>query len=272
MATKLTALLLAICGLLAAGCWPKKTATPSTQPAGSKFGTDAADATPKETEPNTPEEPAEVDPLKRLELELAKAKKDNRRLRRRLEDQEAARASLEERYAGLEIELASSVEEVLRSKASLRNVHNRALAISRIAEVRVQLQSVPQAKDPEVAVRLERANDFLNRADKALAEGNFGGSSYLSERAGELVRQARMVAEVRTSFLGGSDRIIPIVPARNLETVVKANLRQAPGKDKSIVGQVDKGKQILAIARWGDWFQVEAGDGLRSWIHTSVVR
>ena len=269
MATKLTALLLAICGLLAASCGPKKTTTPSTQPAGSKSATDAADATPKETEANISEE---VDPLKRLELELAEAKKDNRRLRRRLEDHEAARASLEERYAGLEIELASSVEEVLRSKASLRSVHNRALAISRIAEVRVQLQSVPQAKDPEVAVRLERANDFLNRADKALAEGNFGGSSYLSERAGELVRQARMVAEVRTSSLGGSDRIIPIVPARNLETVVKANLREAPGKDKNLVGQVDKGKQILAVARWGDWFQVETGDGLRAWIHTSVVR
>jgi hypothetical protein len=270
VATKLPALLLAICGLLAASCGPKKTAAPSTQPAGSKSATDAA--APKETAPNTREEPAEVDPLKRLELELAEAKKDNRRLRRRLEDQEAARASLEERYAGLEIELASSVEEVLRSKASLRSVHNRALAISRIAEVRVQLQSVPQAKDPEVAVRLERANDFLNRADKALVEENYGGSSYLSERAGELVRQAQMVAEVRTSSLGGADRIIPIVPARNLETVVKANLRQVPGKDKSIVGQVDKGKQILAIARWGDWFQVETGDGLRAWIHTSVVR
>ena len=165
MATKLTALFLAICGLLAASCGPKKTGAPSTQPAGSKSATDAA--APKETAPNTRGEPAEVDPLKRLELELAEAKKDNRRLRRRLEDQEAARASLEERYAGLEIELASSVEEVLRSKAGLRSVHNRALAISRIAEVRVQLQSVPQAKDPEVAVCLERANDFLNRADKA---------------------------------------------------------------------------------------------------------
>ena len=117
MATKLTALLLAICGLLAASCGPKKTGAPSTQPAGSKSATDAA--APKETAPNTREEPAEVDPLKRLELELAEAKKDNRRLRRWLEDQEAARASLEERYAGLEIELASSVEEVLRSKASL---------------------------------------------------------------------------------------------------------------------------------------------------------
>ena len=274
MATKLAALLLAISGLLAISCGLKKAATPSAQPAGSR----PASATANETEasppvePVEPIEPIEVDPIKSLELELAAAKKDNRKLRGRLEDEEAARASLEERYAALEIELASAVEEVLRSKASLRSVHNRALAISRIAEVRVQLQSAPQANDPEVAARLKRANDFLSRADQALAERNFGGSSYLSERAGELVRQARMVADIRTSSLSTSDEIIPIVPARNVEAVVNANLREAPGKDKSLVGQVAKGKQILAVARWGDWFQVETGDGLRAWIHTSVVR
>ncbi len=271
MATKLTALLLAIAGILAIGCGLKRTVTPATQPA-SKSGTPAATEAKPPAKPVEPAKPARVDPMKRLELELAEAKSENRRLRRRLEDQEAARASLEERHAALEIELASSVEEVLRSKASLRSVHNRALAISRIAEVRVELQTVPQANDPEVAVRLKRANEFLARADKALAEGNFGGSSYLSERAGELVRQARMVADVRTSSLGPSNEIIPIVPARSVETVVKANLREGPGKDKSLVGQVDKGKQILAVARWGDWFRVETGDGLRAWIHASVVR
>ena len=275
MATKLTALLLAIGGLLATGCLPKKTATPSAQPAGSGPGTAAAsEAKPnsKAAEDADPEEPTAADPTKRLELELAEVKKQNRKLRRQLESEEAARASLEERHAALEIELASSVEEVLRSKASLRSVHNRALAISRIAEVRVQLQTVPQANDPEVASRLKRANDFLRRADKALAEGNFGGSSYLSERAGELVRQAGMVAEVRNSSLNASDEIIPIVPARNVETVVKANLREAPGRNRGLVGQVEKGQQILAVARRGDWFQVETGDGLRAWIHTSVVR
>ena len=182
MATKRTALLLAISGLLAISCGLKKVATPSAQPAGSK----PASATANETEASPPAEsaePAEVDPIKSVELKLAAAKTENRKLRRQLEDEEAARASLEERYVALEIELASSVEEVLRSKASLRSVHNRALAISRIAEVRVQLQSAPRANDPEVAARLKRANEFLSRADKALVEGNFGGSSYLSERA-----------------------------------------------------------------------------------------
>jgi uncharacterized protein YgiM (DUF1202 family) len=210
--------------------------------------------------------------MERLERQLAQAKKENQALRQRLEAEEGARASLEERYAALEIELASAVEEVLRSKASLRSVHIRALAISRIAEVRVQLHSVPQAEDPEVAARLERANEFLSRADTALTEGNFGGASYLAERAGDLVRQAKMVAEVRSSSLNPSEEIIPIVPPRSLEAVVNANLREAPGTDKARVGHVDKGKQMMAVARWGEWFQVETDAGFRAWIHGSVVR
>jgi Bacterial SH3 domain len=265
--TKVT-LTLALGGLLTVGCLGgKKAETPSDQPA-------SHDAASSKGEKPAENEPAaeSLDPLERLEHEVADLEKDNQQLRQSLEAEKAARASLEERYAALEIELASSVEEVLRSKASLRGVQNRALAISRIAEVRVQLQSVPQAKDPEVAARLERANDFLARADTALVDGNFGGASYLAERAGDLVRQAGTVAEVRSSSVSSEEELIPIVPPRSLETLVTANLREAPGTDKPRVGQVAKGTELTAVARWGEWFQVETDSGTRVWIHGSVVR
>lgn len=119
---------------------------------------------------------------------------------------------------------------------------------------------------------MDRANDFLRRADITLADSNFGGAAYLAERAGELVRQAMMVAEVRSSALNSSLELIPIVPPRNLETRVNANLRESPGTDKPRVGQVAEGVQLLAVARWGEWFQVETDTGDRVWIHGSVVR
>ena len=266
MATKMTALALAMGGLLAAGCGGKKAEAPTDNPSQGK----PAGVTSEE--PGEVQSTEELAPTERLEAELTQANQENRKLRQQLEAAQAARASLEERYAALEIELASSVEEVLRSKASLRSVQNRALAISRIAEVRVEIQSVPQAKDAEVAARLDRANEFLSRADTALAEGNFGGASYLAERAGDLVRQARTVAEVRTASPNPSEELIPIVPPRSLEARVTANLRQAPGTDKPLVGQVTQGELLLAVARWGEWFQVETGSGVRAWIHGSVVR
>ena len=267
VATKLTALVLVMVGsLLAAGCLGDKRAEAPPENPGTVEPVAGSSEDANDVESTTGSESTD------LAQELAEARKESQALRQRLESEEATRASLEERYAALEIELASSVEEVLRSKASVRSVHNRALAISRIAEVRVQIQSVPEAKDPEVAARLDRANDFLRRADITLADSNFGGAAYLAERAGELVRQAMMVAEVRSSALNSSLELIPIVPPRNLETRVNANLRESPGTDKPRVGQVAEGVQLLAVARGGEWFQVETDTGDRVWIHGSVVR
>ena len=267
VATKLTALFLVTVGsLLAAGCLGDKRAEAPPENPGTVEPVASSSEDANDVESTTDSDSTD------LPQKLAEARKENQTMRQRLSSEEAARASLEERYAALEIELASAVEEVLRSKASLRSVHNRALAISRIAEVRVQSQSVPDATDPEVATRLRRANEFLRRADTALADGNFGGASYLAERAGELVRQAMMVAEVRSSALNSSLELIPIVPPRNLETRVNANLREAPGTDKPPVGQVAEGVELLAVARRGEWFQVETDTGDRAWIHGSVVR
>ena len=268
MATKLTALVLVTVGnLLAAGCLGDKRAEVPPENPGTVEPVAGSSEDANDVESTADSESTD------LAQKLAEARKENQAMRQRFESEEAARASLEERYAALEIELASAVEEVLRSKASLRSVHNRALAISRIAEVRVQSQSVPDATDPEVAARLRRANEFLMRADTALADGNFGGASYLAERAGELVRQATMVAEVRSSSLNSSKELIPIVPPRSLETRVNANLREVPGTDKPLAGeQVAEGVELLAVARRGKWFQVETDTGDRAWIHGSVVR
>ncbi|MFQ5793227.1 MAG: SH3 domain-containing protein [Acidobacteriota bacterium] len=212
----------------------------------------------------------------RLELtleELDGARQEIEALKEQLQDREVALARLEERYAALEMELYATVEEVLRSKANLQSVQSRALATSRIAEVRVELQSLQEAEDPEVQNRVGRARDFLNRADKALEEGNYAGAGFLSERAQELVRQATILREFRSASRSSQfQKVLPIVPPRSLETVVNANLRKGPGTDQARVMVLQKGERILAVARAGDWFHVQTESGLKAWLHRSVVR
>ena len=189
-----------------------------------------------------------------------------------LEEQELALASLEERYAALDIELTSAVEEVLRSMARVRTVKSRALAVSRIAEVRVQLGSVPRADDQEVAARLDRAREFLVRADAVLEDGNYGGASFLAERANNLIRQARMVSEIRTTSSSDSGEVIPVVPPRSMEVLENSNLREGPGIERRRVGSVPKGTNVIALARTEDWFQVETPSGVKAWISADLVR
>lgn len=226
-------------------------------------------------------DPAEASDARIGELEQALADErrtaaeladENAELRQRLAEAEAARLSLAERHAALESELADAVEELLRSSGGGRGVRSRAFATSRISEVRVQLESVARADDPEVAARLEPAHDMLARADLALEEENFGGASYLAERASELIRRARIVSEIRATSDRSWGDVIPIVPPRRMRVRSNSNLRAGPAREEARVGGVAAGAEVTALARSGEWFQVETGDGLKAWILGRLVQ
>jgi len=253
--------IVALAALTLSSCAPKKHAVAATPP---------ESATPPIPPENAP--PARSGDERELAPTLEHERKKNQALREELKEKEAALASLEERFKALEIELQQTVEEVLRSKANLRSLQSRALATSLIAEVRVQAQGVTRKDDPAVQERLQRANHFLTRSDQALEEGNLGGAAYLAERASELVRQANTVSKFRAGAPNQPPDVIPIVPPRSLEAVVKANLRGEPATHAGRLGTLEKGQRVMALARWGSWFQVETDGGLKAWIHQSVVK
>ena len=210
-----------------------------------------------------------------LESETATAevlRRQQAELRRQIEHKEEALVSVEERYAVLETELTSAVDQVIRSEGSVRGLQSRALATSRISEVRVQIEAVPYSEDAEVSARIERAREFLNRADSALESGTYGAASYLAERASELVRQARIVGDLRASRSGQSREIIPVVPPRELVVTTNANLRDGPGLDHHRVGGVEEGEQVVAVARAGEWYKVQVGSGDLVWIHGRLLQ
>jgi uncharacterized protein YgiM (DUF1202 family) len=217
------------------------------------------------------EEPAEEAPSLKQE-ELEKTRRQIEVLEASLEAQASELVALEERYKALEIELAGTMEEVLRAKASTRGFQNRAFATLRIAEVRVQIETFSRSKnDPEVDDRLRRADELLTRADRALEEENYSGAAFLAERAGELVHQANLIQEYRLNVSSLLEKAVPIVPERRLEARVNCNLREGPSLDARRVGGLLQGQQVDAVARLGDWYQVKTDTGRLVWLHQSVV-
>jgi hypothetical protein len=248
--------------LLGAGCASKaSTARPPSPP---------PEETPKEENKDATDVLARELEQSRAELESARAEIARMHEQVKIAQQEAAGA--EERYEALRQEMDRALEEVLASKASLRGMNNRALAISRIAEVRVQMQSARGRGVPEVATRLRAAEALLARADRTLNEGNYGGAAYLADRAGELIRQARTVAEMAAKHTGETARLIPIVPPRTLEVLVTANLRSGPDTARTRVGRVAPGTRLQAVGRLGEWLEVQTDGGRTAWIHRTTVR
>jgi len=210
--------------------------------------------------------------LERCRAEVERERAKIARMHEQVKTARQETAAAEERLEALRREMDRALEDVLASKASLRGVNNRALAISRIAEVRVQMQSAGGRGEPVVAERLRGADALLDRADQALKEGNYGGAAYLADRAGELIRQARTVAEVAARQTGETAGLIPIVPARTVEVTVTANLRSGPDTTRPRVGRANPGTRLQAVGRLGEWFEVETEGGRTAWIHRAAVR
>ena len=204
-------------------------------------------------------------------LEVSNLQARQIELEREIDNKEEKLVSVEERYAVLETELTSAVDQVIRSEGGVRGLQSRALAASRISEVRVQIVAVPHDDDVEVVARLDQARDYLNRADSALDEGTYGAASYLAERAGELVRQARIVGEIRASRAANSHRIIPVIPPRELLLTTNANLRAGPGLDQARVGGMKAGATVVAVARAGPWYKIQTESGDLVWVHGRLL-
>jgi Bacterial SH3 domain len=232
---------------------------------------DAKDEAAPPASPTTSEAAAlsTSDEIGRLEAALKNAEEDEARMRDALAERDSELTALEEAKASLDLELQSALEELMRSQASVRNVQSRAFAVSRIAEVRVEVKTFRSAKDPALTDRLDRAEDFLDRADRALQADNVGGSAYLAERASELLRQVRTVAEIRANE---PKELIPIVPPRQIVVAAAANLRKGPSSDSERVRAVEPGTTLKAVARQGEWYQVEVEGGEPAWIRRRLIR
>jgi Bacterial SH3 domain len=254
---------------LEAGCAPKAIAPRAPAPPADdglkREANDPADELTREVERYRAE-------LKEARAEIARLRDQVEIARHQVEIARHQTAVAEEHFEVLRVEMDRALDDVLASKASLRGVNNRALAISRIAEVRVQMQSAGGRGGTEAAARLREAEALLTRADQALKGDNYGGAAYLADRAGEMIRQARTVAEVAARQTGETAGVIPIVPARAIEVAVTANLRSGPDAARPRVGRAKPGTRLKAIARLGEWFEVETEGGRTAWIHRSTVR
>ena len=230
----------------------------------------SAPAPPKPPAPEVSKHAAANEAAERMGQDLERARADNARLREQLKAAQQEAAIAQKQREALRRDMQRALEEVLASKAS-GGVQNRALAISRIAEVRVQMQSMSAHQEPEVAARLRLAKDLLARADKTLEEGNYGGASYLADQAGEVVQYARTVVAVAGQQTEETKGLVAIVPPRTIEVAVAANLREGPNPGRRRVAGAQPGAQLVAVARLGEWFEVKTETGT-AWIHRATLR
>lgn len=226
-----------------------------------------AEPAPPNTEQAAPDPAPE--PLAREREALADERLRSIELEQQLVGLRAALNEAQQRHQQLEEELASSLEEVLRAKASIRGVHSRALATSRIAEVRVGLEARSRALEGADSGELARAAELLERADEELVSENYGGAVYLAEKASDLVRRARPATQAPTQV--AREDVVPLVPPLSRTTNSPTNLREGPGVEFERKGLIPVGEELSVLAAAGEWRHVERPTGTRGWVHSRLL-
>lgn len=125
----------------------------------------------------------------------ATADVEKEKLRSRLARSVDEQRKLEERVALLQRDLDATETELIRSKAKLKGIETKAEASSAIAEARILMLRVMDAKNRSASVA--RSQEKLDRAERQLKEGNYGAAVFFALQAQELLDDARRSAEAR---------------------------------------------------------------------------
>jgi uncharacterized protein YgiM (DUF1202 family) len=150
--------------------------------------------------------------------------------------------------------------EVIRTKARLQGLENKADSTSVIAETRVLIRRAQEQRGRTPAS--VRSQELLDRAEQMVEEGNYGAATFLAMKAQELIKDARR---------GGDEAAErPFVRRQYSVRASRANLRGEPTTAAPVVGQLKRGDVVEALEKRGEWLQVRAGE-LSGWIFGGLV-
>jgi hypothetical protein len=117
----------------------------------------------------------------------AKGAADDAETAARLRRAEEERRRLDEKVALLQRELELTEMEVVRTKARLQGIETKAEASSAIAEARILMTRL----DTRDRATLGRCQELLDKAERQIAESNFGAAVFFARKAQEIATKAR---------------------------------------------------------------------------------
>lgn len=194
-----------------------------------------------------------------------------------LQLQQVRLAAENERLAGAldtaKKQLDEAVLEVVRSKAKLGSLGNRAEAASALAEGEslaktVRLRSQAMTHDPDFLA----ADRMLSLGNREFQGQNYGGAYYLASTArtalAVLAARSDSTVEAATGEHAEQRFVYPV----DLVIDSRGNVREMPRVDSRILKTLDGGTVVRAHAARDLWIRVELAGGVRGWIYHDLFR
>ncbi len=203
----------------------------------------------------------------KLQEQLRQLRIGNRSQKQQLLELRLQLAEKDSRNRQLQQSLDQAIQEVVSTKARVRNHYSKAGTVTDLAELKVELESVEDHDlRPVQREWLVRARHYLEMADQALATGNYEGSRYLANRARQALGQLKSLQSGDDSH--GAAFPVPVV----METRMTGNVRKKPGLEADILSTLPPGTRVSVTDRRGLWVKIMGPDGKSGWVHFSLLK
>jgi uncharacterized protein YgiM (DUF1202 family) len=178
----------------------------------------------------------------------------------RLRRSEAEERRLEERVALLQRNLEMTETELIRTKARLKGSETKADASSAIAEARVLMRRMLDARGRSASLNL--CQEKLDRAEKLLALDNYGAALFFASQAQDLLGALHR---------GPEESEEPAPRQAYVVAASSANLRAEPNASSKVVARLVRGTSVEAQAMRGEWMRVNA-QGAVGWVLANLLK
>jgi hypothetical protein len=220
--------------------------------------------------------PAQRDSLSAILVANRDVKKENSRLRDQIRTQQldmtkmsteleyrvARNRYLEEALTNAQNDLALVEKQFVSLERQLQSNDTKASAVAVLAEVKLNFDNLlkDDSASPD-STTIQEIEQKIQESEQLLQKQNFAASTYYARRADRLVQLARHVTPQNQTT--GQAKIV---------SVNRANLRQGPSIDHTIITNLDFGTVLIQIDQSGDWSKIRTRDGQEGWILTTLLR
>lgn len=214
-----------------------------------------------------PEPSPEIEQVKKLLIQNKNLQEKIKQLEEKLVEKDALIKSLNIREQDQTQALQATSNEVVKTQAKLHRLATKSGSASQIAEAEVGMARIKRLLTLPADQRLmKQAQRLLDAAVSFYTQDDYAAAMNYASQTSEFVDM------LDNQDRKHSDRSLVAfnVPIK-MKITTDANLRREPGINGKIIGVLQKGSIVQAIAYRGNWLRVQTNNENQGWVSNKLI-